>query len=197
MLVRRELCGVSGLAEDSFAVLGLGRCLRLNENDLERRYDERCREAHPDAGGDRAEFQALQRAFAVLKSPGRRLRHWLELEGEAFDPRGEMDHEVMAHFGDLSAALRHADEISRRQGDARSALTRSLAQREALAVQDELGRLRELTAGLIADCGGRFEGFERRGASASREEAGETARTLLFLEKGDRQLRAAWAKLAG
>jgi hypothetical protein len=185
------------MEEDCFARLGMGRGLTWSGELLQERYDRQCREVHPDAGGNPEDFQHLQRALEVLRSPGQRLRHWLEVEGAGFEAGGSLEKEVMGIFGPLGTLLQRGEAAARRTREAHSALARSLAEREAMAVQAELEAARERIERLMEELCERFGEYERQGAAASREPAGETARSLLFLEKWVRKLREAWAGLLG
>ena len=62
---------------DYFEALGLERRLDVEPSELQHCYDRRCREAHPDSGGAREEFELVREALVSLQSPARRLRHWL------------------------------------------------------------------------------------------------------------------------
>jgi hypothetical protein len=185
------------MSEDCFARMGVERRLCWTPEGLQEIYDLRCREAHPDSGGEHADFQEVQRAIAVLRSPAKRLRHWLESEGVVYDEGGALEEEVTGSFADLGELLRSAREAARRIAEGRSALAKSLAQRDALAMQEKLEEARSRLEALSERLCGRFEEFEREGARAAAASAGVTARSLMFLEKWTRQLREAWAGLVG
>lgn len=94
--MRTELCsphyclwGVRRMG-DCFASLGLARIFRLDKADLERRYLDACRKAHPDFQHDagtgfvqaaEVQLSILHAAYAVLADPYRRAEHLLELAG--------------------------------------------------------------------------------------------------------------------
>ena len=61
-------------------------------------FREAGKQAHPDAGGGEGEFAALREAFAVVSSPSRRLRHWLELRGTPGEVRGSIENSLMEFF---------------------------------------------------------------------------------------------------
>lgn len=182
---------------DAFRVLGLERRLALSEEALRSAYDEGCREAHPDAGGDSGQFQALGTAFRLLLSPGQRLSHWLELEGEAQEGAGELPAALLSLFGILGALFKKTDEVVVRREQARSRLAQSLAERDALLAVEELEEGGAAIAALRSEYESRFSRFEREGAASCREEAAEAARALRFLEKWQGQLRERFVRLAG
>ncbi len=180
---------------DAFAALGLERRLAVGEDALRAAYDERVREAHPDRGGDPVEFQALGSAYRLLRSPGQRLSHWLELEGEPLGKAGELPRELMELFEILGPLFKKIDEVVLRKGEARSVLARSLAEREALAAGAELDQAGERVESLRRELESRFARFDREGAAACRVEAAEAARALRFLEKWQGQLREHFVRL--
>ena len=182
---------------DAFGVLGLERRLAISEEALRTAYDKGCREAHPDAGGDPGEFQTLGTAFRLLLSPGQRLSHWLELEGEAMKGAGELPEVLLSLFGNLGAVFKKADELVARREQARSRLAQSLAERDALAAVKELEEGGAAITALRSEYESRFLRFDREGAASCREEAAEAARALRFLEKWQGQLRERFVRLAG
>ncbi len=183
------------MPEDHFAELGVERRLSLGAEELRARYDARCREAHPDAGGEADAFQRLRGAYALLSSPAQRLRHWLELGGKELEAGGGPGEGVTALFGELGPLLQRAREVARRHAGAKSALARSLAEREGMGALAELEgareRIRELMEGLTE----RFTRFDAEGVGSCAEEAAATARSLLFLERWEAELRVAWSNL--
>jgi DnaJ-class molecular chaperone len=67
---------------DLYETLGVDRA--ASTADIKRAYRSRAKNAHPDAGGDPAEFRSLCMALAVLKDPARR---------EKYDRTGNADAE--------------------------------------------------------------------------------------------------------
>lgn len=75
---------------DHFGILGIGRSLVVDRDDLDRRYHDAARLVHPDrhhAGEARAlelsvaASAAVNRAHRTLRDPVARGRYWLELHG--------------------------------------------------------------------------------------------------------------------
>lgn len=58
---------------DLYETLGIGRAAEASE--IQSAYRQRAKATHPDAGGDREEFEAVQKARAVLLDPVRRARY--------------------------------------------------------------------------------------------------------------------------
>lgn len=181
---------------DAFRELGVGRDLLVGEDELRRRYDASSAERHPDAGGTREGFAELREAYGVLRSPGRRLRHWLELGEVETGGVGGLPEEVLGLFGEVGGLLRRVEEVRERKSGARSALGRSMAEREGLGLAEELevmrGRVAAREDGLVA----KFGGFQECGPQECAAEAGMVGVTLVFLEKWEAQLQEAWVGLA-
>jgi curved DNA-binding protein CbpA len=182
---------------DAFELLGLGSGLVLDEDDLRRAFDRKVGEEHPDAGGEGDGFAQVRAAYETLRSPGRRLRHWLELGGVEWEAGGQVPAGLMAVFSGMGDLLMRVDGLAARKAEAQSALARSLLEREGMGLMDETEAMRDRVATMQEGAVGRFAGFEEAGAEACAREAAEVARTLLFLEKWDGQLRDRWAGLAG
>ena len=179
---------------DHFEALGLERRVDLSAVTLRKHYDERCREGHPDAGGETGAFDAVAEAYACLGSPSRRLFHWLELAGITVVKDGSLPAPVVDRFEMIGALLREADELAERHREAQSTLVRSLAEAEGIALQARLSEARGELEDAIAEIASRFAWFDEKGALETGEEALEMARTLTFMEKWEGQLRAAWAQ---
>ncbi len=179
---------------DHFEALGLERLVDLSTVTLREHYDERCREAHPDAGGEAGAFDAVAEAYACLGSPSRRLFHWLELAGVTVVEDGSLPAPVVDRFEMVGALLREADELAGRHREAQSTLVRSLVEAEGIALQARLSESRGELEDAIAEMVSRFAWFDEKGAIETGKEALEMARTLAFMEKWEVQLRAAWAQ---
>ncbi|MFP6866509.1 MAG: hypothetical protein VCA35_11250 [Roseibacillus sp.] len=183
------------MAEDYFEAMGLERRLGWTQEDLRVRYDSQCQEMHPDSGGEAGDFQRLRQAYAELQSPGRRLRHWLELGGEPLEKGGMLPELVTEHFGELGPLLQQAADLAHRHAAAQSSLVRSMAEREGMGLLPKLELARERIEARIDELEQRFTDFDARGVTTCGGEAKEVARSLLFLEKWEREVREAWGKM--
>jgi curved DNA-binding protein CbpA len=174
---------------DAFDVLGIERRLTLSDEYLRERYQTLSKTRHPDAQGSEALFRELTEAYELLRSPGRRLRHWLEVGGVEGDPRGTIDATLVSIFGEVGAALQHADAFIRRREAARTALSRALLEREAgvrrAQLEAALARVEAQIAAQLDD----FGRLEEDGQQMAADEAWTAARNLGFLEKWRAQLR--------
>lgn len=180
--------------QDYFEALGLERRLDVEPSELQHCYDLRCREAHPDSGGAREEFELVREALVSLQSPARRLRHWLELSGLAGTGEESVPALVADRFEEISSLLRAAETVAERHGSAQSALVRSMAEVEGMSLQGRLAQAREEVETLTRQLVSRFGEFDRRGPTGVAAEAWEAVRALTFFEKWEDQLRTAWAR---
>lgn len=179
---------------DHFETLGMEKRLDFSIETLRRHYDERCQEAHPDAGGTTGDFDAVTEAHKCLASPARRLRHWLELSGCAVVEDGSLPPAVEERFEKISTLLRGASDIAERHREARSTLVRSVAEAEGIALQSQVAEARGELENAIAKIVAGFKQLDEGDPDESRARAIEAARCLSFLEKWEVQLRAAWAQ---
>jgi hypothetical protein len=177
---------------DAYELLGLRRGLQFPADEIAAAFREAGKVAHPDAGGSEGSFARLQEAAAVLTSPSRRLRLWMELEGLPVEARGEISPALMDVFGEVGAVMQPTQVLIRKREEARSALGLALLEAETLAAQAELeaaiARLEELIA---AECA-TFADLE---ANRDAERASRVLRNLGFLEKWKAGLRSSYARL--
>lgn len=181
-----------------FELLGLENRLTFPEEELELRFQEIAKIAHPDTGGSETDFAEYRAAYEVLKSPGRRLQEAMQvvaLEGGNLEERGSIPSEVVDYFGRVAEVLETVDQFLNERAQARSALARALQDSKVPqlkvsleAVQKDLGLLEE---SFLSE----FENFDRIGWFESFEKMGELSRGLTFLEKWQGQIRVAMGKL--
>ena len=177
---------------DSFAVLGFEPGLCLSEEELTEAYDERCREHHPDRGGEAGKFAAVQEAYAVLRDPGRRLRAWVEQQGGKVG--AVTDEETLAWFSRVGELLARADEVRSRKEKGQSALVRAMAGKEALPLLGEIEDLRGELEVIRGEIVARFREFEEGGADGFAEAIAAAGRWT-FLDRWDGELRERWISL--
>ena len=178
--------------------MGLERKLIFPEEELELRFQELAKAAHPDTAGNEADFAQCRAAYEELKSPGRRLQaaiKTLEVEGDDLDERGSIPSVVVDHFGEVAEALEAVDQFLNERSQARSGLARALQDTKVPqlkagleVVQKDLGVLEE---SFLSE----FVGFDQAGWRESAEKMGEVSRGLAFLEKWQGQIRVAMGKL--
>lgn len=124
---------------DAFALLDLPARPLLAEDEITRRFDAAALQAHPDRGGDSAQFAALEEARRVLIDPAARLRQLLAREvGEL--PRGpaEVPAVIGQAFTRATAVCAEADAMIAQRAAAGSALARALLAAPALEVRESV-----------------------------------------------------------
>lgn len=179
---------------DAFQILGMEPKLVLSDDTLREAFREAGKRAHPDAGGGEGEFAALREAFAVVSSPSRRLRHWLELRGTPGEVRGSIDNSLMDLFAEVGAVTQLAESVIRKRDEAKSALVRALLEGETQVCREAVERaISQVETTIIRECA-MFQDLEDS-AAPDVEAAAKTARNLAFLEKWRAGLRAYFGRL--
>lgn len=179
---------------DAFQILGIEPRLVLSDEELRDLFREAGKLAHPDAGGGEGEFSELREAFAVVSSPSRRLRHWLELRGTPGEVRGSIDDSLMDVFSEIGSVTQQAESCIRKRDEAKSVLVRALLEGETQvcreAVEKRIGKVESL---IVRECS-LFPEWEISGVGDV-EAAWKAARNLAFLEKWRAGLRSAYGRL--
>ncbi len=179
---------------NAFQILGIEPALVLTDDALRDAYREAGKRTHPDAGGGEGEFAALREAFAVVSSPSRRLRHWLELRGTPGDVRGTIEPSLMDIFSAVGAVTQQAEALVRKRDEAKSALVRAMLEGETQVSRESVERaISQVEARISNECAV-FPGFEKS-SDLDVEAAAKAARNLAFLEKWRAGLRACFSKL--
>ncbi|MEY3897795.1 MAG: hypothetical protein RLZZ214_3316 [Verrucomicrobiota bacterium] len=179
---------------NSFQILGIEPRLVLSEEDLRDLFREAGKQAHPDAGGGEGEFAALREAFAVVSSPSRRLRHWLELRGTPGEVRGSIENSLMEVFSEVGAVTQQAESCIRKREEAKSVLVRAMLEGETQlcreAVETAISQVESL---ITRECAvfPEWEAADHPDIAA----ASKVARNLAFLEKWRAGLRGCYARL--
>jgi curved DNA-binding protein CbpA len=179
---------------NAFDVLGLSVGLVFTEEVLREAFREAGKKVHPDAGGREGEFATLREAFAVISSPSRRLKHWLELRGTPGEVRGSIDNTLIDLFSEVGAVTQQAEKVIRQREQAQSALTRALLEAETQTCREKVGRvISQVEMRMDSECTG-FSELEQA-AVVEVAAAAEMVRNLAFLEKWRAGLRACFSRL--
>lgn len=177
---------------DAFQILCLNPGLVISDEILRDAYREAGKRLHPDAGGADGEFAALREAFAVLSSPSRRLRHWLELRGTPGELRGTIDPAMMDLFSEVGAVTQQAESVIRKRDKAKSALVHAMLEVETQLCRESVERvISKVESGIGRECA-KFPELEK---TPDREVASQVARNLTFLEKWRAGLRGCFSRL--
>ncbi len=191
---QRETWPVFRRVTNAFEILGIEPRLVLSDESLRDLFREAGKQAHPDAGGGEGEFATLREAFAVVSSPSRRLRHWLELRGTPGEVRGSIENSLMEVFAEVGAVTQQAESCIRKREEAKSVLVRAMLEGETQmcreAVENSISRVESL---ITRECAvfSEWEISEQPDIVA----ASKAARNLAFLEKWRAGLRGSYARL--
>ncbi|MFT3991755.1 MAG: DnaJ domain-containing protein [Luteolibacter sp.] len=177
-----------------YELLSLPQRLVISEDELREAFREAGKTAHPDAGGGEAEFAAIREAQAILASPSKRLKLWLELRGLAAVPRGTIGNALMDLFSEVGRVTQQAETLIRKRDEAKSVLVRAMLEGETQvcreAVEEAIARV---DAEIARECGV-FPELETA-ETLDLEEISRISRDLAFLEKWKAGLRACYARL--
>jgi curved DNA-binding protein CbpA len=179
---------------DAFQILGMEPKLVLSDDAVREAFREAGKRAHPDAGGGDGEFAALREAFAVVSSPSRRLRHWLELRGTPGEVRGSIDNSLMDLFSEVGSVTQQAESVIRKRDEAKSALVRAMLEGETQVCREAVERaISQVETTISRECA-MFPELENS-VDLEVEAAAKIARNLAFLEKWRAGLRACFGRL--
>lgn len=179
---------------DAFQLLNLTPGLVFSDDTLRDAFREAGKQSHPDAGGGEGEFAALREAFAIISSPSRRVRHWLELRGLAGEVRGTIEPSLMDLFSQVGAVTQQAEKVIRKRDEAKSALVRALLEGETQLCREAVERaIAEVDTWIARECG-IFPELEILG-NPDVEIASRAGRNLAFLEKWRAGLRSCYSRL--
>ena len=182
------------LVTDAFQILGIEPALVLADDTLREAFREAGSRVHPDAGGGEGEFAALREAFAVVSSPSRRLRHWLELRGTPGEIRGSIEPSLMDLFTEIGAVTQQAETLIRKRDEAKSALVRAMLEGETQYCRETVERsISQVEMRIAHECA-IFPELENS-PHPDVEAASQSARNLAFLEKWRASLRASFSRL--
>ena len=184
----------AGVNMNAFETLGISPGLVFSEDALRVSFREAGKQVHPDAGGKEGEFSALREAFAVVSSPSRRLKHWLELRGARSEARGSVDHSLMELFSAVGAVTQRAEMVIRKREEAKSSLVRAMLEGEIQACRESVEQaISQVEKAICRECSV-FPEFEIA-AVVDVEYASEVARNLAFLERWQMGLRGCFSRL--
>ena len=179
---------------DAFQILGIPPALVLADETLRDAYREAGKRTHPDAGGGEGEFAALREAFAMISSPSRRLRHWLELRGTSGDVRGTIESSLMDLFTEVATVTQQAETLIHKRDEAKSALCRAMLEGETQIRREAVERAISQVETKIANECAAFPDFEKS-PDLDLVVAAKSARNLAFLEKWRGGLRSCFSRL--
>ena len=131
---------------DYFALLGQPRAPWLDPAGLKEAYHRHTLQSHPDtATPDREnDFAEFNEAYQILQDPKRRIHHLLSLENGVPPSANQVIPQELQELFLLIGALAHrANALQEKIRTASNALSRSLLKPEMVALQKDVGSLRE------------------------------------------------------
>ena len=189
-----ETWAVFRRVDSDFQILGIEPCLVISDEALRDVFREAGRLAHPDAGGGEGDFAKLREAYAVVSSPSRRLRAWLELLGTPGEVRGTIEASLMEIFSEVGAVNQQAEALIRKREEAKSVLVRAMLEGETQICREAVETMISKVEALITQECALFPEWENS-VTLDVELASKSARNLAFLEKWRTGLRSSYSRL--
>ena len=177
---------------NAYFLLGLTETLELSESALSAAFRQAGRMHHPDEGGSEKDFSELGEAYKILRSPSKRLKHWLELREIHGEARGVVDGALLDWFGVVGQTLQEIDEVLRKKDKVQSHLARALLENEVLHCREKIDSLQASLETLMSEKTDHFTTMEN--GQITNEEAWILVRDLAFIEKWQAQLRERYGK---
>lgn len=174
---------------NAFDTFSLTPTLELDLNNLREVYQKLAAENHPDNGGDKTQFEKINLDYAILRSPSKRLKAFMEHEGVAYDARGAVSNDLMDLFMLVGSLVQEADSFIRKKSAASSILAKALLEGESMELQDKLS---ELIATIESNQSRITASFS---VPIDDSDLPQTARNLSFLEKWQAQLQQRYGSL--
>ena len=175
---------------NAFESLVLDVRLVISAEEIREAFRARAAVAHPDGGGDEAEFTTLREARDILESPAKRLREWLRVNGVEAGARGTITGELVDFFHKVAETGAEAEAAIQSSTGAQTALAKGMAEVRLMGTREKVRNLlAEIEAG-IASREERFPAIEKGEADAA-----TAMRDLVFLEKWRGGMRSLYGRL--
>jgi len=186
---------------DHFDTLGLPRQPWIEPETLKERFHRLTAAAHPDVGGDARAFAEVNAAYAVLREPGTRLRHFLELEDPgAIAGAGASIPEGLADcFMQIATLRRAVDAFVKQISGATTPVAKALLASERFTIRHDvekaLGGLESMQNRCLEIIQGEDVRWKVRKDTAAISRLSAVQQELAYLEKWMGQLREASVSL--
>lgn len=193
---------VKGMPTDHFTVLGVPRRPWLDPELLKERFHQLTASGHPDVGGDPQAFAAVNAAYATLREPAPRLKHFLELEApDALCSAGAQIPEALAESFMRAATLRRAvDAFVKQMSAATTPVARALLASDQFAIRRDVEHTLEELDGMRARCVQAIQHEDEKwtaGDCAGIARLAGLQQELAYLEKWAAQVREALLSIEG
>lgn len=174
---------------NAFETFSLQPSLELNTNSLKEIYQNLAASNHPDNGGEKEQFDLINKHYQELKSPSSRLKLYMQVKGIEHDPRGAVSNDLMDLFMQVGSLLQSSDAFLRKKSQATSVLAKALLEAESMETQEQLSDLIAVVEEKVESLTSSFtEKLEERALP-------QLARNLAFLEKWQAQLQQRYGAL--
>ncbi|MGJ8672571.1 DnaJ domain-containing protein [Rubritalea sp.] len=174
---------------NAFKTFSLEPSLSIDLDQLKQSYKNLAASHHPDSGGEKAEFEKVNLAYAALQSPAKRLKAYMEIQEIPHDSRGAVSNDLMDLFMQVGSLVQEADAFIRKKSSATSVLAKALLEGESMEVQDKLSALIAIIEHSQEAITANFPN------DIPQEQLPQLARNLSFLEKWQAQLQQRYGAL--
>ncbi len=174
---------------NAFDTFSLSPTLVLDLEILRELYQNLAAENHPDKGGDKKQFELINLDYAILRSPSKRLKSYMDHEGIEYDARGAVSNDLMDLFMLVGSLVQVADAFIRKKSAATSILAKALLEAESMELQDKLS---ELISTIESN---QSKITERFTSPIENADLPQMSRNLSFLEKWQAQLQQRYGSL--
>ncbi|WP_411844663.1 hypothetical protein AAFN60_11555 [Roseibacillus persicicus] len=176
-------------------VLGIPVQLAVASAEVEAAFRVASEGAHPDAGGERGQFERLREAYDGLRDDYQRLEQWLRVHEVAVAHSGAVSEEVGGMFARVSEVLAGVDDWLGKGGAVSSALGKALWQKEGFAWKSRVEELLQEVNDWQERVTASFSKLEEQARLGEFEEALRVRGELGFLRKWKAQLQSCYGKL--
>jgi DnaJ-domain-containing protein 1 len=175
--------------ENYFKLLDVEKAIHLDLEALAKNHQRIAAAHHPDLpenNGDDTQYRLINTAYATLKSPSKRLAHFMELSGIHYEKRGTVSDHLMDLFMSTAQLLQDTDAFLRKKSATSSILAKALLETESQQLQEHISTQ--------IDTIENEKSVTLENATLS-ENIANAARDLAFLEKWQAQLKERYASL--
>ena len=175
--------------------LGFELKLVFSEGEVEERFRERSSGVHPDAGGDKGEFERLREARNLLLDEGKRLEFWLKEQDVEINHSGNISAAIGEMFGRVGEVTSGVDSWSERGASVSSGLGKALWQKEGFGWKTRVEGLIDEVETWQGQQVSQFPALEEQVRQGDFTEALQVRAELGFLRKWRSELQTRFGKI--